>query len=161
MTYREKLKLEHPDKVKAIFIGGCKGCPHDYGYTSPGKCVRNDKGNVDCAVCWDREVETADEDYICPLEKQSDAPKIDIHKLIDEAMAKKDRSVSLYISEHGVSVTVTPLDEPAHWIERETCDFGRFPYECSNCHHFSSHMSPYCPICGEQMHGKKEAKKDA
>ena len=35
----------------------------------------------------------------------------DIHKFIDECMSKKDRSVSIYFSPNGVSVSVYPLEE--------------------------------------------------
>ena len=51
MTCREKLKLEHPDMIDEEMLGGCQGCPHDYGYAPApdGKCG-------DCAGCWDREV---------------------------------------------------------------------------------------------------------
>ena len=38
--------------------------------------------------------------------------KIDIHKLIDDAMEKKDRYVSLYIGPQGdISVTIHPMIE--------------------------------------------------
>lgn len=57
-TCRERLKREYPSKVSVRFSGGCKGCPDDYGYASYDHCVRNDKGNVDCALCWDQPVET-------------------------------------------------------------------------------------------------------
>lgn len=33
----------------------------------------------------------------------------DIHKFIDECMNKKDRYVTIYIGENGVSVSVYPL----------------------------------------------------
>lgn len=34
-----------------------------------------------------------------------------IHNLIDEAMEKKDRYVSVFISDTGVSISVYPMDE--------------------------------------------------
>lgn len=36
---------------------------------------------------------------------------INIHKLIDDAMVKKDRIVNIYISESGITVTVSPMVE--------------------------------------------------
>ena len=32
-----------------------------------------------------------------------------LHELIDETMEKKDRSLSIYIGEHGVSISVFPI----------------------------------------------------
>lgn len=38
--------------------------------------------------------------------------KIDIHEIIDEAMKKKDRYVTMYFGdEGGVSVSIYPLDD--------------------------------------------------
>lgn len=157
MTCREKLALEHPEKVKNVFKGGCKGCPYEYGYVIEHGCMHDADGKADCTRCWDREV------YSEETEKDNtSSTSIDIHKIIDDAMEKKDRSVSLYISEHSVSVTVTPLDdEPIHWISHLDDDLYRaHPFECSNCHHCSSSVSVYCSDCGEQMHGVKEVKND-
>lgn len=57
MTCREKLAMEHPEDIGESYIGGCNGCPCDYGYL--------DKFNNDCPMwcsdekcknCWDREI---------------------------------------------------------------------------------------------------------
>lgn len=32
MTAREKLTVEHPEKLDDLEPGGCMGCPEDYGY---------------------------------------------------------------------------------------------------------------------------------
>lgn len=58
MTFREKLKQKHPEKVGDCFIGGCEGCPHDYGFgpeeVGTETCPkRKGKG---CGDCWDREI---------------------------------------------------------------------------------------------------------
>lgn len=59
MTCREKLKLEYPDRVDKNYVGGCDGCPRDYGYmASPDYC--NGYDDEVCTKCWDREVSTAD-----------------------------------------------------------------------------------------------------
>ena len=51
MTCRERLKLEHPEKINDKLLGGCEGCPHDYGYLDkPKTCGRS------CDKCWDREI---------------------------------------------------------------------------------------------------------
>ena len=35
----------------------------------------------------------------------------DIHKLIDDAMEKKDRSVTIFFGKHGTSVSVYPITD--------------------------------------------------
>lgn len=55
LTFREKLKQEHPEKLKVTYGGGCKGCPKDYGYINE-KCPMQDKKVKNCRECWDREI---------------------------------------------------------------------------------------------------------
>lgn len=55
MTCREKLAIEHPDRVGEDFVSGCNGCPPYYGYLSrPDYCERFSLD--DCERCWDREI---------------------------------------------------------------------------------------------------------
>lgn len=74
----------------------------------------------------------------------------DIHKIIDDAMAKRDRTVSIYIGESGVSVSVYPVDyDKVKWIETER---GMICSNYGNCE--SAWDCPtYCSRCGELMHG--------
>lgn len=58
MTCREKLEIEHPDRINADSLGGCIGCPRDYGYDdnhvsncSRGKIISHEV----CSKCWDQE----------------------------------------------------------------------------------------------------------
>ena len=59
-TFRELLVLEHPDAVREEFVGGCYGCPQNYGYEPENKpCPhehvhRREAKEVLCAACWDR-----------------------------------------------------------------------------------------------------------
>lgn len=58
MTCREKLAIEHPTHVREYFIGGCNGCPCDYGYASiPRYCSKGEQSKNICDRCWDREIE--------------------------------------------------------------------------------------------------------
>lgn len=94
---------------------------------------------------------------------------IDIHELVDDAMEKKDRRINIYISNYGTSVYIEPIrdeDEP-HWIditpepdpEKDNFFFHSILYRCSNCGSTTKFSSPYCPVCGEQMHGVRKEKK--
>lgn len=61
MTCREKLKIEHPGSITHFSFGGCRGCPHNYGYLPRSKrlCVGDysEYDNERCTKCWDQEVE--------------------------------------------------------------------------------------------------------
>lgn len=59
MTCREKLKLEHPEKISLCCMGGCSGCPDTYGYLNreDALCPRERLGDDDrCTTCWDQEI---------------------------------------------------------------------------------------------------------
>lgn len=60
MTCREKLKIEHPEMVGEQFMGGCRCCPHYYGYLP--KTV-DGCGEISCKECWDREIPEEKEGY--------------------------------------------------------------------------------------------------
>jgi hypothetical protein len=58
MTCREKLAIEHPEYIGKRWLGGCYGCPHEYGYIyRPDYCSADDDNSY-CEECWDRPVET-------------------------------------------------------------------------------------------------------
>ena len=63
MTCREKLMMEHPERIDEYYIGGCEGCPRDYGYMDdPEYCDHSNKvihDGVSCTKCWDREIPEA------------------------------------------------------------------------------------------------------
>lgn len=52
MTFREKLAQEHPECIGKRFEGGCKYCPHDYGYEGKGHLPCGEVKN--CTECWNR-----------------------------------------------------------------------------------------------------------
>lgn len=60
MTYREKLRIEHPEKL-GPYAGGCSGCPGNYWGAAPTDltedCLnkRRKKGRFHCSDCWDQE----------------------------------------------------------------------------------------------------------
>ena len=61
MTAREKLTVEHPEKLDDVEPGGCLGCPEDYGYLPDADfCTNNYDRYGDlferCKKCWDREI---------------------------------------------------------------------------------------------------------
>ena len=55
MTCREKLAIEHPERLVPEYTSGCWGCPSDFGYLpDPEYC----NGRIDdkCCACWDRDI---------------------------------------------------------------------------------------------------------
>jgi rubrerythrin len=79
---------------------------------------------------------------------------IDIRELVDDAMKKKDRYVSVLISKDDVHVIVKPLADDPRWIINDiklTDNYIRHEYHCSECGNVDMHPSPYCPMCGEKL----------
>ena len=75
MTAREKLAMEHPEKLDDVEPGGCLGCPEDYGYLlNADFCTSNYERYGDlfvcCKKCLDREIpeETKEEKENCMSE---------------------------------------------------------------------------------------------
>ena len=61
MTAREKLTVEHPEKLDDSEPGGCMGCPEDYGYLPDADFCTNGYDQYGdlfkrCKKCWDREI---------------------------------------------------------------------------------------------------------
>ena len=61
MTAREKLAIEHPEKLDDVEPGGCLGCPEDYGYLADADFCTNNYDRYGelferCKKCWDREI---------------------------------------------------------------------------------------------------------
>lgn len=70
MTFREKLKLEHPEYVHDTYTGGCRECPNDYGYIDMHDerlpCIGEDRGPGPhtCTKCWDMEISSSDDEPV-------------------------------------------------------------------------------------------------
>ena len=91
------------------------------------------------------------------INKKDNANNIDIHRIIDEAMEKKDRMVTIFISEVGTTVSVQPIGESPHWtVEPDDENPNRNIFVCSECSTQSTFPGIYCSACGEKMNGCKE-----
>ena len=53
MTFRDKLRSEHPEAVNDSYVGGAKGCPRAWGYEKEVPCAKMD---ISCRECWDRKM---------------------------------------------------------------------------------------------------------
>jgi hypothetical protein len=75
----------------------------------------------------------------------------DLHQIIDDAMTKKDREVTIFISKDHTHITVSPrTDSKPRWmIVRGAGRISRLV--CSECGEGSSFQSPFCPACGEKL----------
>lgn len=85
---------------------------------------------------------------------------LDIHQVIDDAIAKKDRRVCIFITDTATSINVEPFENDGRrdWID-VTCDCDRgiravIGYDCPECGHRVSKKTPYCPMCGEALKGE-------
>ena len=62
MTFKEKLKIEHPEDISEKYDVGCFGCPYVHDYESVAEssvnCTTN--GGKGCEYCWNREMENTE-----------------------------------------------------------------------------------------------------
>ena len=62
MTFKEKLKIEHPEDISEEYDAGCFGCPYVHDYESVAEssvnCTAN--GGKGCEYCWNREMENTE-----------------------------------------------------------------------------------------------------
>ena len=76
--------------------------------------------------------------------------KIDINKIIDDAIEKKDRSVMIYINGENISVSISPIEGPLKWVIFDTPD-GYNCCKCPSCGKIGDYQTQYCPDCGEKL----------
>lgn len=60
LSCREWLKKRYPKFVNPKFLGGCFGCPHEYGYIDryASKCDGSSTNEETCTACWDQPAKT-------------------------------------------------------------------------------------------------------
>lgn len=101
---------------KFAFNGICRECP----YLVLGKACNDPMGALICK-CGVSDIPVDPTDF-CKWytseqaeELKNETPTVDIYKIIDDAMEKHDRSVSIVISPDEITINVYPT-EP-RWIE--------------------------------------------
>ena len=104
MTFKEKLAMEHPDKICPCVEGGCIGCPGDYGYEFSHEC------RDDCYDCWNREIPGTSADIG------------NLTALIDRVASRRDISVSIFIHGETISISVYPYPDPADEPKNPTAE---------------------------------------
>ena len=83
-----------------------------------------------------------------PVCLERDSVTVDIHKIIDDAMEKKDRTINVYIGQYGTSIYIHPYAEnKTVW---KAAPGAKHPY-CSSCGKQAESAYPYCPWCGESV----------
>lgn len=140
------------DRYKPFASGVCYGTKEQDPCTCKGdenECdfYNKEKGKTEVSKDYILNMSSKDEVTITPI--------VDIHKIIDDAMEKKDRAVHILILPTSTSVNVTPWpNAKPRWIfDRDYCT-----YECSECHNTNAYPAPYCPECGEKLAAAKEDK---
>lgn len=87
----------------------------------------------------------------------------DIYKIIDDAMEKRDRFVSILITKSSTHVNVYPnTDDGMKWIvSKPSRRYERTICKCSKCGGTSESTDLYCRHCGEMRTGIIEVNNDA
>lgn len=103
MTFRERLQKEHPGCINEYGLGGCDGCPYEYGYEKRKEetCKVSDE---ECRKCWDREIPGTEE------KKPLDAASV---TLIAETYGLEKQLIKL-IEECGELVTAAAKYDPQY-----------------------------------------------
>lgn len=82
MTCREKIAIEHPERIQDRAFGGVAGCPWEFGYSHRALC--NDPAFKDspfannCIECWNQEA----------IEEKTDDVKSDYPKILDSGAVR-------------------------------------------------------------------------
>lgn len=83
MTFKEKLKIEHPEDISEEYYGSCCGCPHNHDYESVAEssvnCTKN--GGKGCEYCWNREMENTEVKVEVKKEFNWDEFKVENNKI--------------------------------------------------------------------------------
>lgn len=113
MTFREKLKIEHPEEVGTQFIGGCYRCPDNYGYEEYARCSERlpefvGDGCRRCRACWDRVIPGTEEEP-----KAFSFKPDDLNTLVERAATKRDISLSIFITDDSTHISVYPCPDPS------------------------------------------------
>jgi hypothetical protein len=124
-----KALLAITDEGKQTYI--CEECDSKAGLPSENICVCCGEvipeGRMVCLKCdgiapnsihREKPISLADcGSWAIGKKASPETVSVNIHKIIDDAMEKRDRTVSIYIGETGVSVTVSPADQDkCQWI---------------------------------------------
>lgn len=131
----------------------CARDPHDLSFEPTLYCML-DTADMHRKCC----VENCPKLKVAGIESEKETIKLDrgvtahtIHKIIDDAMEKKDRRVNIFMSEIGVTINVEPLVEhKPHWIPLRY-KRGNLIYKCSECNIVNRDLVPFCPYCGEKL----------
>lgn len=92
MTFKEKLKREHPELVNEDWYGGVHGCPSNHEYEAKKPCGSSKvfSGDIACSACWNREIP---EELITDKSDKTRNIIIDRRKQVDEEMQSLQKTV--------------------------------------------------------------------
>lgn len=75
-TCKERLHRDKPWEINPTYVGGCCGCPNEYGYAGTPEYCDHGVDPDRCKKCWDRPVEQgADDDGEAAGHSNRDEPK--------------------------------------------------------------------------------------
>ena len=141
MTFKEKLQQEHPEAISENYDGGCKDCPHDYGYCEkpPIEYCRA----TSCDECWNREmpseVQQMEEVKVFEQNSIKHLEKFMLNKFMDICMDAIGKQMP---------------EKPFLWGDGDADGKAVYDmYSCPNCEksYEIEERYRYCPNCGQRL----------
>lgn len=137
-----------------VFDGLCRECPYCMSTKISADPLSSllYKCNKTCTIvgplnyCTARKAEVMEE-------SKDETPTVDFYKIIDDAIEKHDRSISIFISPDGITINVYPLtnDDPKEWKRiKGVAGYGDL-YICPYCGSGVTQPTIYCGECGERV----------
>lgn len=108
MTFREKLKKEHPDMIHESYFGGCFGCPSSYEYEPEHSCSSNPSK---CTNCWDREIPETEEKTENPETNNIPVDMAALGTFIREIAKDPSLYISIGIGKGMLNIGITHTSE--------------------------------------------------
>lgn len=122
MTFRDKLRKERPDRIREDALGGCVGCPNDYGYepyeSRPCECD-DEEDCISCEECWSREIpgehmRKLPKGFIEVVESGWNIKHLINVRYIERVAPSSNEKCYLYMATVSESSTETRFYEAAH-----------------------------------------------
>lgn len=128
MTFKEWMKIKHPEKIGNFIAGGVEGCPFNYDLETRDQSASNCglNGGRECTYCWDREMTTTLKDLLkkrnqlIPQNKFNVGDKVRVNpKWKEKFPYKDDHGIVTWKEYLGKTYTIETIAEKSCTLEND------------------------------------------